>query len=352
MPQDYMTEQSIGELVRPVVNRLAEETDRVRQFPEPDGYRHWRDNLAGKWVPIHDGVAHPGFYRRKRKAGGFDPVAIFRTDDTLYCKVGERFVDAAAEWSWVFAHPISEEEYRRVAEQGLPWSDMDETVAAALSAPAVPGSNEPADEAEILKDQIESAKAGAADYAKISDDAHAARAQSLRSRLLELSRSADKRREALKKPFLEGGKAVDTKWQPLVREAKDIADQIAKAMSLFESEKARVARKAEEERRRAEEEARKAAETGGPQDFRNFMQEHDPGPAPAAAPTTAIKPAYGRAASVRVVWIAEIEDQDLVYGAFRDRQEVAAVLQKLAQQAVNDGHKIPGVTAREERKVS
>ena len=76
------------------------------------------------------------------------------------------------------------------------------------------------------------------------------RAQSLRSRLLDLSREADRKREEEKRPHLEAGKAVDQKWMSVVRMAKDAADGIRRAMEAWETIK--LTRRRDEERKAEE----------------------------------------------------------------------------------------------------
>ena len=104
--------------------------------------------------------------------------------------------------------------------------------------------------ADVLRDQIDAAKAGVGTYAKISDDETAGKAQSLRSRLNELSGEADKKREALKRPHLEAGKAIDKEWQPLVKSAKEAADGIRSALSAYETDKLARQRRAERDQLR------------------------------------------------------------------------------------------------------
>ena len=74
--------------------------------------------------------------------------------------------------------------------------------------------------------------------------------------------------------------------------------------------------------------------------------------APAPAPAAPIKGAYGRAASVRVVRIATVVDQDRLYAAIRDNSELKAAMQRIAQAIVNGGETVAGVEITEERRVA
>ncbi|HWV44076.1 MAG TPA: hypothetical protein VN004_20805 [Pseudorhodoplanes sp.] len=307
-----------------------------------DRYAYWRAALRGERPEANPDNPQDGYYRvRDRKGGPLVPVAVWFENDRQLCVIGGKLVDettACERWPYFADKPISHEVYTAVADRGENWPDIDDTVADQQRA-GIGGNNPPEDEAIILQEQIEAAAAGANAYAKITDDATLAKAQTLRSRLLELSRTADKRREDLKRPHMEAGKAVDAKWQPLVKMAKSFADSIAAAMNAWETEKLRRER---EEQRKAEEAARKAAEAGRPAPVA-------PAPPPAPAP---IKGAAGRAASVKLVRIATVTDQDAVYRYMRDRPEVVELLAKLAQRAVDAGRDVPGVKIEEARRVA
>jgi hypothetical protein len=138
----------------------------------------------------------------------------------------------------------------------------------------------------------------------------------------------------------------------LVKGAKSVADKIKAALSahenrkLAEEQKARMAALAEA--RAAEETARKAAEAGKPVP----PPVTPPAPVPPAPePVTQVRGAYGRAAAVKLVRIAVVTDQDVVYQAFRTNPDVVALLAKLAQKATDAGATLAGVTIEEQRKV-
>ena len=317
-----------------------------------DPYAYWRNALTGNFGPVHDGDCQAGFWRRRTKrAGPFVPVATWIEDGKMIAFDDGVIEDAGALWTYICRYPITEEQYWSRVKTGK-WHDEDESVVASLAPPPIGHNQGPTDEAEILKGQIEAASAGAADYAEIKDDATAAKAQSLRSRLLELSRDADKKREAEKKPHFEAGKAIDAKFQPLVKAAKTAADAIARALGAHETRKAQEAARAAEAARlarvEAEEAARKLAEAGKPIPTLPPASPEPQAPA-AAAP---IRGAYGRAASVKVVRVSTVTDQDAVYAFFRTSQEVVDLLTKLAQRATDNGHTVPGTTVEEQRKVS
>lgn len=313
-----------------------------------EDYDFWRRALAGEEVgggtlPIHEDEPCSGFYRKRTgKAAGYVPVAIWRAaGGGLACLMDGREVNPVDVWTYCCTHPISEQHYRDRIATGK-WYDEDDAVTASLSPP--PAGHNQADKVDSLKDQIESALKGVGGYSDVTDDATAAKAQSLRSRLLELHRDADKERDALKRPHLEAERAVDAEWMPLVKSAKVGADAIKKALDAHETAKF----KAEQARLYAQhlkdaEEAAKHAPIGA---------EPEPAPQPVPAPVAApIKGAYGRAAPVKVVKIAIVKDQDAAYLALKSQPELAALIQKLAQKMVDAGFSVTGVEIDEQRKV-
>jgi hypothetical protein len=336
---------------------------------ETDHYAFWRGALAlvgdcgtlsreqiMQLGGVHENSPQPGFYRKPRKGEVAQPVAIWMDASGPVALLGGEMADASAVWTWCCKCPVSHETYTAVRD-GAPWPDLAPSVGAAPT--AARSNSGDVDPAEVLRDQIDAAKADLARFEKVTSDEQCAAAQSLRSRLLELSREADKIREKEKRPHFEAGKAVDERYQPLVKDAKAAADAVARAMGAWETEKARkaeaerrareeAARKAEEERRRAEAEA---AAKNLPPPAAPPVDEPAPEPEPVAS--TTVRGGYGRAATVKVVKVvAEITDQDALYRFMRERPEVIDLLRSLAQRAVNAGHDVPGVTIEEQRKVA
>lgn len=319
------------------------------QQAAPD-YTYWYSALAGNFGEVHDGDAQPGFWRRRsRRAGPFDPVAIWHDGTKLVALVGDTPVDAGDVWSYCCRFPVTKAQYDNRLKTGM-WHDDDPAVVESLAHGA---SNSAAvDEADILKEEIETAAAGVSAYVKIRDDATAAKAQALRSRLLELSGKADKTRENQKKPHLEAGKVIDSKWTPLVKLSKVAADTIRAALGAHETRKANelaAAEKIKEEARiKAERERVKAAAAGRPVPA--------PIPEPPAPPmpvaSTTIRGGSGRGAAVRVVKKATVVDQDRAYLSMRLHPELVELIAKLAQRAATAGVPVDGVEVTEERVVS
>ena len=328
------------------------------EAPKAD-YTYWRNALAGTFGPVHDSDPQLGFYRKRiKRAGAYVPVAIWEQDTKIIALVDGQQADAAEIWSFVCQYPISEEHYHARVKTGK-WHDEDDAVTESL-AHRTDTNNPPTDEAELLQEQIDAATAGAGNYAEITDDETAAKAQALRSRLLELSGNADRLREDKKRPHLEAGKAIDTKFMPLVKAAKNAADAIRAALGAHETRKAREAekiRRAEEEMRlQAEQEAAaaraEAEKAGAPAPVEPEPAPPPPAPAPVPETATSIRGAYGRAAAVKVVKVAKVVDQDKAYMAMRTHKELVELIAKLAQRAATAGVSVDGVEVTEERTVA
>lgn len=335
---------------------------------ELTGYEYWREKLTGKDPdPPEDRTQMPlGFWRMQRG----EPLAVWIDADGR--RVGLRgFFGATRMLSQIhmegiaeqgsFGKAVAEEDYRAAFNLGR-WPDTDAVVSAQVRPPSPRGSNNPPDDdsPEAIAEQIEAARQQISEYTTIDSDQKAGAAQSLRSRLLELSRKSDKLREKEKAPHFEAAKGVDAKWQPLVKSAKAGADQIANTLSDYmtakaaaEAKAAREAEKrAEEERRRLERESGLSeAEIDRSQDLLGAILGEPPEPAPVPTPVTRIKGGYGRPGVVKGVKVVTIVDQDKVYATFRDDQGVKELLTRLAQRAVDNGLSVPGVEIAERRKV-
>ena len=113
-----------------------------------DRYKFWRDSLEGKNPPASPDDPKCGFYRMKRGTQKV-PVAVWPLGESagmscLGFKIGHEVVGAdigTERWHWYAADPVTEAEYRKVAEQGLPWSDEDPTVAAITNGATKPAKN-------------------------------------------------------------------------------------------------------------------------------------------------------------------------------------------------------------------
>jgi hypothetical protein len=300
-----------------------------------------------------------GFYKTRYENKPWEPVAIWQDENGKWIayrsgkEVETEKIDKL--WEWCCGRPITEEAYDKAVETGE-WDGDDPTVASMI------GHNVgDISDVELLKDQIENAKQGADAYRKITSDDQAAKAQSLRARMNELAGLADKKREALKKPHLEAGRQVDAEWQPIIKDAKAVADVLRKAIEDHETAKLQERRRIERERQRAEqerlaeeerarEEAR-AAEAAG----RTVVLPPTPAPLPPPLPPpeTKVKGTYGRAANVGTeLVVTAVIDQDALYHFLREHNDLRRCLYDLATRAVRAGHNPPGITYEERAKVT
>ena len=337
-----MNEQSIGTLAQETVNVWAWWQTALKDPRE----------IGSKDLPVHDSDPQQGYYRiRYGKTKPFEPVAIWRDDEGNWLAYRNgREVSAEDIWVSCCKHPVSYEAYN-AALAGNGWPDDDKLVVAQV-APMTPGdlsNSKDVDEAETLRDQIEAALSGMTAYAKIGDDATAAKALSLRNRLNELSRDADKIRTKEKEPHFEAGKAVDAKWQPLVKKAKNGADQVRDAIGAWETEKLRRQREAE---RKALEAQRVAEEAARQQEGERVVVDPPPMTTPEVAPAP-IRATYGKSASVQVKTVVkDITDWKALAIYMCDHPQNQDLLRQLAQRALDAGRtNIPGITIEEKAAV-
>ena len=321
-----------------------------------DQFSWWRAALIGNRGDIHAEEPQAGYYRNRRKGIQAQAVAYWfdSHDGSLRCKIDDADVDerrAIETWPFASKEPVSFEAYKAKRETGN-WPDMDETIQPVRGM----GDNNPPDESEAdaIKRQIDAAAASVIQYAKIDDEVTKAKAQSLRSRLLELAGQAKKIHKRIKDPLWERVKQIDNTYLPLAKAAEAEALKIREAMDFFDTIQLRKAQEAERaaqaERDRIEREAaeaaRKAEEAGKPAPPPPPMPEVPP----AFQPTTT-KGAYGRAASNKIVkTVTEVTDWDKLFGFLKTHAELKELMLKLAQRAVEKNFDVPGVKIEEKVK--
>lgn len=301
-----------------------------------DDYAWWTNALQGKRGPVYESDPMPGYYRNKRRDGTFEPVAFWKDSVTgeMRCHINGRQPDdlrALELWVYVNKNPVTEEAYWHRMDTGE-WPDVDGAASQAAKGPALDPQEDPV---ASLKAEIEAAAAGLDAYKTITSDEASARAQTLRSTLQGLSNKADKAREAEKAPHLAAGRAVDEKWQPLVKDAKAKADKIRAAMEAWENEKRRLAR--EEEARAAE--AAKAADplvdvlSADASNAPPQIETRQPPP----APSTQIRGGSGRAASVGTKRVLKSIDLQKCWDKMGGLPEVYNLFMELAERQIAAG---------------
>lgn len=319
-----------------------------------DSWAWWRKALAnpseiGKSIPVHDGDAQSGYYRTRSKSGLWEPVAIFYPEGSteLVAYRAGREVRAEDVWTFCCRHPVEYQAYLKAAA-GEGWPDDDKVVAGQIAPPAPGDNSRTTDEAETIKDQIAAALAGMGAYKIITDDVTATKALSLRNRLNELSNQADKIRVKQKEPHLEASKAVDAKWQPLVKSAKAGADTVRDAIGAWETEKLR--RQREDERRQVEEHRRQQEAVRAAEPTGEVVETSAPMVQPAPAP---IKASYGKTASVQIKTVVkDVTDWQALAIYMIDHPVLQDTLRQLAQRAIDAGRtNIPGIITEEKANV-
>lgn len=352
-------------------------------------YDYWRAALAGQKPKAFTDDPQPGFYRdritEKTSGGatrtiGYVPVAIWEADGAM---VGlHRGANIAGDalnhlWNHVCANPISEETFRKVSA-GEPWPGehaprtKDERERAATPAGAqglmanpptgpahglIPG-RIAAGDGELVPDpaaaiiaEIASLKDGVADYQKIETDEQATRGQDLRSKLTAAAGKLDRHREALVRPHVDAQREINGQLNPIINATKGLAETIRVALKNHEREKREAAEAAQARAEEANREAAKAHDAA----VADAMVEGAPlpdKPAPVAptsnaeAPAAKIKGATGRAAHVKDIWVAVIDDPVAFFASVKYDGILMARLQSLAQATVNAGIDAPGVSKK------
>lgn len=326
-------EQVIGKIANTIVGRWA----------------WWQNALKGNFGPMHEGQPEHGFYRTRMKGGKWEPVALWVDEDTgqwLAYRSG-REVDPADTWNFCRTHPITRQAYDD-ALAGKPFADEDEVVAEQIA--AVGDNSGSVDEADEIADQIAAALKGMDAYKTVDSDALAGKALSLRNRLNELSNQADKIRVKRKAPHLEAGKAVDEKFQPLVKSAKEGANKVRDAIGAWETKKLQEQRRREREAELARIAAEQAARA---KDADVAVLEAPVVETPVEVAPASIRPTYGKAASVQVKTVVkDITDWAALAVYMSAHPVMQDTLRQLAQRALDAGRtNIPGITVEEKANV-
>lgn len=321
-----------------------------------DSFEWWTNALAGNRGPIYDGEPQSGFYRQrqmgknKQTMGPYEPVAYWKDEGSgeQRCHVNGRQIDpqrALDMWPYVSKNPISAESYWHFIDNRK-WMDEDAGAAETAKGPTIDPATDPAGS---LAAEIAAAKAGLAAYATIESDEASARAQTLRSTLTGLSGKATKEYEALNRPLLDEQQRIRKVWFPLRDDAAAGADALRKAMGAWEDTKRENQKRADAENARLAIEAAKtplASSTESPKAAPPPIVTPNTPP-----PSTKIKGASGRAASVQLKKIVTAIDIDKAFAQFRDEPELYALLLDLSQKVVTAGFVAIGATVEEKSDV-
>lgn len=342
---------------------------------DPTTLDWWTRALEGKRADINPNEPMTGYYRArsKNKQTGEETlfaVAYWWHGGKCFCKVnppgaigvqptltGEKHERMMTAWPQVAKEPIKYDVYQSVVA-GKPWPDQHVTETAApaeasiqpldAKPPAAGAAEPPAENLDsspqaVLARDIAEAKRGVSRYVRqepgkaveylIDSDDKAGAAQTLRAKLLSLSKTAEKARIEANAPHQKAIKENGLIWSPLEDEATRMANWLRDGpMKRWEQDK-RDALAA------AQKQAAAASEASGTKvEPQSNM----------AAPKSQVKGATGKAAAVTTLKVAVIEDWDKVYQFFRDDEQVKAILQGIANRSVRAGIEVPGAAVKEE----
>lgn len=310
-----------------------------------DAYQFWRDALAGKEQPISADHPQPGYYKaRKGKGGPWTPVAIWEKDGALVARFGPEMANPLDIWTWCSGNPVSKEDAKHAFEKGI-----------------FPGEVAPIGDNSgnlSLADEIADAAKQAAEWlakSKIDGKVAADTAANMRTRLLDLGKKAEAEREEKVRPHLDGQKAVNAKYKPLVDAATSAANTLRDALTVWmRAEQAKLdaelaAKRKAEADRYAKEQAERAAKMAADP----IAELTDPEPelpmAPIEPPKVQAGGQAGRKAHMRTQVRFEIEDYAAALAHVKDHKDVIAAVEKACVAMAKAGATVPGIKRIEER---
>ncbi len=296
-------------------------------------------------VAIHEADPKPGYYKLRRgKDQPWQPVAIWRKDGELLCRVGAEMADPFAVWTWCAGHGVPKDAALFAFENKY-WPNEPPPVGHNL-----PPSDDPFEAltAEI-KAKRQQAEQWLAARPTITTQADADYATNAQRELLALVKNADAMFKAEKAPLLAATKACDDKWH--FREAVNaVAVRLRQVYERFMV--------AEERRLQVEAAAKLKAE----QEHLEKLKADDPVAfltSPEPELPLAIEPVkvqagggIGRRAGLKTVWVPTVHDYLAAAGHFIQHPDLKAAIDKLVNHAVRDSKgtaQIPGVTVQETR---
>lgn len=308
-------------------------------------YAYWRGAMEGRFEELTVGKAESGFYRRRKRDGTCEPIAIWIDENSGHrlARVGNDADPIPADadfceriFSWVAKDVISDETYWSVME-GNPWPDEPPAIGHNNPPPSLYGQFKTELEQENVEAEAWLAKIGGFPRTVEEKD----RAANWANRVAALQQRADRQRDQEKRPFMEEARAIDEQWKPLVTAAEQLKRRLKAACGVWlDKENARLDRERREreaERRRIEEEHRAAAEAaaakGEPIPEPPRVAIEDPNrPKRATAGNTG-----GTNVKAVKVRTAEIEDVEKALLFFKEHPKLRECLQTIANATARTG---------------
>lgn len=308
-------------------------------------YDYWNALLDGEKPPFYDGgwaERGGGTYWMKGQRGQKLPVRIERIEpDVIGSPVkvwvnGEVSATPNEVWIACGRNAVTYDAYMLRMARGA-WPDEAITGLTTITGLAGMGDNAPPPTAvhELLPYMVERIRSWfvgrlgqkietAADIQAASDHAHTLRT---------LMGKAKKLHKQEKGPSLEAGKAVDEKYNPNIKEADALIDEIGKAVAAA---------------RGAEHQARAQTIAKATEGLKDLGLKDPSTLLPPIGEPEKIRSSTGkRGFTIVTVETAEVIDQDALYCATKHRPEVVAFFAKLAQTSLDSGTLLPGVFKKE-----
>lgn len=331
-----------------------------------------------------------GFFRnRPFKDAPLVPVAIWKdaAGNTICLQNGEE-AEADKVWNYACRNPITEALYHSVLAGGA-WPDEPASVAKEHNLPAKTG-----DLHQDLTIELAAEKETVETFLKkaISTQEQADQAGVWTKKLAVIANKATEQFNVEKRPWIEGGNAIDEKWRDLRTDSSALAKKLKKhgeawlqELDRLEQERQRKAREdADRIRREAEAAARKVADAARAAEEEKARREADPAPGLAASfeqesrqeaerleaeneakrlaqqaadaeREAQARPVFagrtGAKVSLHTYWIANITDYDALVLAVKDDPEVRQAVEKVAARiARNKDATLPAGMERKEDK--
>lgn len=298
-----------------------------------DPFLWHKEAIAGRKPPVDLTKPQLGYYRRRLPGGKWQRVVIMMDGGLMIANVDGERVDPKDIWPFAAVNPVRYEDQDFAVRHGH-WPD-EPPPAAHNQGPPLDDENVGANLAALRSDAAPLLKeAEAALQAPGDQDPDAIGL--LVDKLGAIATRADKEHEAEKRPFLERGRVVDTRWKAL-KEVPRNAVALLKSTILTPALQKRAQAAAEVQRKQREAMAAEA----GPE-----------APAPAVEPPAKVtvgQGAGGKKRTLKTVKRAVIVDYDAVYAALRTNAEVKELLQALANKVIKAGGTLPGVEVKEEQ---
>jgi hypothetical protein len=238
-----MNMQPIGDIASKIVDRWAWWTA-AKADPS---------KIGSPELPIHETEPQQGYYRVRPKDGQWEPVALFFPEDSdqiVGYRNGREVEDVNSLWIWCCRQPIEYDAY----EKAMAGGGFDDEPAKVRGIGDNSGEADPFDALTIEylgeKETIEG-------FLKqpVKTQADADKMAIWKDRLSKIKSKAVALHKVEKQPFLDGGRAVDTKWRDLKEEPDTLIEKMRLHVKPFFDQKKR---EEEERQKKAREEADKA----------------------------------------------------------------------------------------------